>query len=96
MTAVLREGFIRFRRKVYCCSSGTGIALVEGCLLPCTGKTNYCGSILGSKAGRNEGGTLGQTCCLHWVEEEPHVGSPKGSYGRSPDRPTVGRLHDLL
>ena len=83
---MLREGFIRFRRKVYCCSSGTGIAVVEGCLLPCTGKMNYGGSILGSKAD--------QTCCLHWVEEEPYVGSPKGPYGRSPDRPTVGRRDD--
>ena len=69
---------------------------MEGCLLPCTGKMNYGESILGAKAGRNEGGTLDQTCCLHWIEEEPYVGSPKGPYGRSPDRSTVGRRDDLL
>ena len=30
--------------------------------------------------------TLGQTYCLHWVEEEPYVGLQKD--------PTVGRLTD--
>lgn len=66
------------------------MAVVEGCLLPKIGKTNYCGSIFGSKVGQNEGGILGQTCCLHWVEREPYVGVPKEPYGRSHLRPTVG------
>lgn len=84
--AVLREGLIRFRRKVYCCSSGTGIAVVEGCLLPCTGKMNYGGSILGAKAGRNEGG--------HWVKRAVYIGSKKNPMLGHQKDPTVGRLTD--
>ncbi len=86
MTAMLREGFIRSRRKVYCCPSGTGIAVVEGCLLSYIGKTNYGGSILGSKAGRNEG--------VHWVKRAVYIGSKKNPMLGLQKDPTVGRLTD--
>ena len=83
---MLRERFIRFRRKVYCCFSGMGIAVVEGCLLPCTGKMNYGESILGSKAGRNEG--------VHWVKRAVYIGSKKNLMLGLQKDPTVGRLTD--
>ena len=67
---------------------GHGIVVVEGCLLPWIGKTNYLGSILGSKAGRNEG--------VHWVKRAVYIGSKKNPMLGLQKDPTVGRLTDLL